>query len=152
MRTKFLWVLYFRQVGDLPDIFQNHTSRIIFSKLTLNLVKIWRNLRNKMRFDFFVPINFKRGFLSQKWTGTSFDKEYGAFSFAFCVELDYRCWRKCFISQTSPIELNTKNKLTAPPQFRFYPPGSKSVALQLGVHLILLYFIRISLLSAETFF
>jgi len=33
----------------------------------------------------------------------------------------------------------------------FYPPGSKSVALQLGVHLILLYFIRISLLSAETF-
>ena len=25
----------------------------------------------------------------------------------------------------------------------FYPPGSKSVALQLGVHLILLYFIRI---------
>ena len=33
-----------------------------------------------------------------------------------------------------------------------YPPGSKSVALQLGVHLILLYFIRISLLSAETFF
>ena len=39
----------------------------------------------------------------------------------------------------------TKKKL-------FYPPGSKSVALQLGVHLILLYFIRISLLSAETFF
>ena len=34
----------------------------------------------------------------------------------------------------------------------FFPPGSKSVALQLGVHLILLYFIRISLLSAETFF
>ena len=35
-----------------------------------------------------------------------------------------------------------------------YPPGpgSKSEALQLGVHLILLYFIRISLLSAETFF
>ena len=33
-----------------------------------------------------------------------------------------------------------------------YPPGSKSVALQLGVHLILLYFIRISLLCAETFF
>ena len=26
---------------------------------------------------------------------------------------------------------------------KFYPPGSKSVALQLGVHLILLYFIRI---------
>ena len=35
---------------------------------------------------------------------------------------------------------------------QFYPPGSKSEALQLGVHLILLYFIRISLLSAETFF
>ena len=34
----------------------------------------------------------------------------------------------------------------------FYPPGSKSEALRLGVHLILLYFIRISLLSAETFF
>ena len=33
-----------------------------------------------------------------------------------------------------------------------YPPGSKSEALQLGVHLILSYFIRISLLSAETFF
>ena len=36
--------------------------------------------------------------------------------------------------------------------YKQYPPGSKSVALQLGVHLILLYFIRISLLSAETFF
>ena len=34
----------------------------------------------------------------------------------------------------------------------FYPPGSKSEALQLGVHLFLLYSIRISLLSAETFF
>ena len=46
------------------------------------------------------------------------------------------------------IELGAKTH-----DFReFYPPGSKSVALQLGVHLILLYFIRISLLSAETFF
>ena len=35
---------------------------------------------------------------------------------------------------------------------RHYPPGSKSEALQLGVHLILLYFIRISLLSAVTSF
>ena len=35
---------------------------------------------------------------------------------------------------------------------QFYPPGSKSEALKLGVHLILLYFIRTSLLSAETFF
>ena len=33
----------------------------------------------------------------------------------------------------------------------FYPPGSKSEALQLAVHLILLYFIRISFLM-ETFF
>ena len=33
-----------------------------------------------------------------------------------------------------------------------YLPGSKSEALQLGVHLTLLYFIRNSLLSAETFF
>ena len=33
-----------------------------------------------------------------------------------------------------------------------YPPGSKLEALQLGVHLILLYFIRIGILSAETFF
>ena len=33
-----------------------------------------------------------------------------------------------------------------------YPPWSKSEALQLGVHLILLYFIRISLLSAEIFY
>ena len=33
-----------------------------------------------------------------------------------------------------------------------YHTGSKSIALQLGVHLILLYFIRILLLSAETFF
>ena len=31
-------------------------------------------------------------------------------------------------------------------------PGSKSEALQLGVHLIFLYFIRIWILSAETFF
>ena len=35
---------------------------------------------------------------------------------------------------------------------KIYRPGSKCEALQLGVHLILLYFIRISLLSAETFF
>ena len=41
------------------------------------------------------------------------------FSFAFGVELDYRCWRKCFISPISPIKLNTKNKLTVLPQFRF---------------------------------
>ena len=34
----------------------------------------------------------------------------------------------------------------------FYPPGSKSEALQLGVQLILLYFIRIPLLITETFF
>ena len=34
---------------------------------------------------------------------------------------------------------------------RNYPPGSKSVALQLGVHLILLYFIRILILGAKTF-
>ena len=33
-----------------------------------------------------------------------------------------------------------------------HPPGSKSEALRLGVHLILLYFDRISILSAETFF
>ena len=33
-----------------------------------------------------------------------------------------------------------------------YPPGSKSEALQLGVQLILLYFIRIPLLITETFF
>ena len=33
-----------------------------------------------------------------------------------------------------------------------YPPGSKSKALQLGVHFFLLYLIRISFLSAETFF
>ena len=85
MRPNFLWVKNFGQVGDLPDIFQNHTSKMIFSKLTLNLVKIWRNLRNKMRFDFFVPINFKRGFLSQKWTGTSFDKEYGGRSVSLFV-------------------------------------------------------------------
>ena len=34
----------------------------------------------------------------------------------------------------------------------FYPPGSKCKALRLGVHLILLYFIRISLSTPETFF
>ena len=33
-----------------------------------------------------------------------------------------------------------------------YSPGSKSEALQLGVQLILLYFIRIPLLITETFF
>ena len=33
---------------------------MIFSNLTLNLVKIGRNLRKKLRFDFFVPINFER--------------------------------------------------------------------------------------------
>ena len=53
MRTKFLWVLFFRQVGDLPDVFQNHPSNMIFSKLTLNFVKKGRNLREKLRFDFF---------------------------------------------------------------------------------------------------
>ena len=34
----------------------------------------------------------------------------------------------------------------------FYPPGSMSVALQLGVHLILLYFIRIWLWVRRLFF
>ena len=33
-----------------------------------------------------------------------------------------------------------------------HPPLSKSEALRLGVHLILLYFIRISLLSTKIFF
>ena len=33
MRTKFLLVLYFRQIGDLLDIFQNHTSWMIFFKI-----------------------------------------------------------------------------------------------------------------------
>ena len=33
-----------------------------------------------------------------------------------------------------------------------YPPGSKSEALPLGVQLILFYFIRISILTPETFF
>ena len=40
----------------------------------------------------------------------------------------------------------------APSPTNFYPPGSKCEALRLGVHLILLYFIRIWILSAETFF
>ena len=35
---------------------------------------------------------------------------------------------------------------------KHYPPGSKCEALRVGVHLILLYFIRISLLTPETFF
>ena len=35
---------------------------------------------------------------------------------------------------------------------KIYPPGSKCEALRLGVHLILLYFIKIGILSAETFF
>ena len=34
----------------------------------------------------------------------------------------------------------------------FYPPGSKSEALRLGVRLILLYFIRIALSTPKTFF
>ena len=32
-----------------------------------------------------------------------------------------------------------------------YPPGSKSEALRLGVHVILLYYIRIWIFSAGTF-
>ena len=43
----------------------------------------------------------------------------GGFSFAFAVELDYRCWRKCFISPTSQIEFNTKNKSHAPSNLGF---------------------------------
>ena len=43
----------------------------------------------------------------------------GGFSFAFAVELDYRCWRKCFISPTSQIEFNTKNKSNAPSNLGF---------------------------------
>ena len=35
---------------------------------------------------------------------------------------------------------------------KYFPPGSKSEALRLGVHLILLYFIRISLSTPKTFF
>ena len=36
--------------------------------------------------------------------------------------------------------------------FDFIPPGGMSEAFPVGVHLILLYFIRISLLTPETFF
>ena len=38
----------------MPDIFQNHTGRMIFLKKTLNLVKIRRNLREILRINFFL--------------------------------------------------------------------------------------------------
>ena len=37
-----------------------------------------------------------------------------------CCECFLYLYAKCFISPTSAIELNTKNKLAAPPQFRFW--------------------------------
>ena len=101
---------YFSKLYQYDDFFKNDP------KLGENKAQFEK--QNEVWFFLFRLI-FNGGFLSQKWTGTSFDKECGAFSFAFGVELDYRCWRKCFISPTSPIELNTKNKLPAPPQFRF---------------------------------
>ena len=36
-----------------------------------------------------------------------------------CCQCFLYLYAKCFISPTSAIELNTKNKLAAPPQFRF---------------------------------
>ena len=62
MQKILLWVLYFRYVEDLPDIFQNHNGRMIFLKMTLNLVKIGRNLREKLRFDFFFFRLILKGF------------------------------------------------------------------------------------------
>ena len=92
MQKKIWWVYFFHQVDKISNYFQSYNARMIFSKMTLNLGKIRRNLRKNLRFDFFLfRLIFNGGFLSQKWTGTSFDKECGAFSFAFGVELDYRC-------------------------------------------------------------
>ena len=38
MATKFLLVLYFRQVGDLPDIFQNENGRMTFSEMATSFI------------------------------------------------------------------------------------------------------------------
>jgi len=54
MQKKFLWVLFFHHVEKIVNYFQNHTGRMIFLKMTLNLGKIRRNLRKKLRFDFFL--------------------------------------------------------------------------------------------------
>ena len=46
--------------------------------------------------------------------------------------------------QPKLTEQKAYTKFTPVHRDEFYPPGSKREALQLGVHLILLYFIRIS--------
>ena len=52
----------------------------------------------------------------------------------------------------SIVKFNFWSFLLKKTKNNYFPPGSKSEALQLGVHLILSYFIKIWILSAETFF
>ena len=54
MQKKFLWVLHFRQVGDLPDIFQNHTSKMIFFKIDPKLGENEAQLEETIEVLFFL--------------------------------------------------------------------------------------------------
>ena len=59
-RTTFLWVLNFRQVGELPQRFSKLPSRRRFFQkwfLTSRSQRVF--LRPNFRFDFFFRINFK---------------------------------------------------------------------------------------------
>ena len=64
--------------------------------------------------------------------------------------IDYECLHCVFLTMTIKL-LILSSPLTAYRKF-MYPPGSKCKALRLGVHLILLSFIRISLLTPKIIF
>ena len=61
--TNFLWVLYFQQIGELPNFYQNSIIDMILSKWLQTSRSQRVFLRPNFRFDFFFgPSNFYRDF------------------------------------------------------------------------------------------
>ena len=61
--TNFMWVLYFQQIGELSNFFQNHIDGMTFSKITPNFTVLkgffWDPISDLI---FFGPSNFYRVF------------------------------------------------------------------------------------------
>ena len=52
--TNFVWVLYFRQIGELPKFFQNHIGGMIFSKIAPNFTVLEGIFETKFQMLFFL--------------------------------------------------------------------------------------------------
>ena len=58
-RTNFLWVLFFHEVEEIFNYFQNHTARMIFQKNVSNFLILRRELEQNFEvFMTFVWIDF----------------------------------------------------------------------------------------------